>query len=83
MSKERLQLDFSKNGEGRILMTAIGNTLYLDKIKKDAKLGDQVDIKDEEIEKVLELNFYKTESIDILIHKLIAIKNNILILSAS
>lgn len=80
--KKRLELDFSKNGEGRILMTAIGPTLYLDKFNGDAKIGEHTNFNDKEIEKVLQLNFYKVESIDILIEKLVAIKNNIIFLSA-
>lgn len=80
---ERTKLDFSMNGEGRILMTAVGNTLYLDKIKRNTKLGDRVYLDDKDLEKMLQLNFYKTESIDILIEKLIAIKNNLILNSAN
>lgn len=80
---ERTKLDFSINGEGRVLMTAVGTTLYLDKIKRETKLGDHIGLDDADLEKVFQLNFYKAESIDILIEKLIAIKNNILLASAS
>lgn len=79
---KRLELDFSKNGEGSILMTQAGNALYLDKINRKSKLGDHIDLDDEDLEKKVQLNFYKTESIDILIEKLIAIKNNLLLNSA-
>ncbi len=80
---ERTKLDFSINGEGRVLMTAVGTTLYLDKIKRETKLGDHISLDDADLEKVIQLNFYKAESIDILIEKLIAIKNNILLANAS
>lgn len=84
MEKDRLQLNFSKNGEGAILMKAIGNSLYLDKFEnKNAKLGDIVNINDKDVNKILQLNFYKVESIDILIEKLISIKNNIILNSVS
>ena len=82
--KERLKIDFSKNGEGSILMTQVGNSLYLDKAIIDTlKIGDKVTLKDKDFEPLAELNFYKIETIDILMEKLIAIKNNILLSSAS
>lgn len=77
---ERIKLDFSKNGEGQVLMTAVGNTLYLDNVKRTMKLGDHVSLNDKDLEKMVELNFYEVESIDILIEKLIAIKNNLIIM---
>lgn len=81
---ERIKLDFSKNGEGQIAMTAIGNKLYLDKIKRnDVKLGETGSFNDKDVEKMIELNFYKVESLDILILKLKSIKNNIIVASAS
>ena len=84
MEKERMQIDFSKNGEGRILMTAIGNSIYLDKTTRDdLKIGDKVAINDENFEGLVQLNFYKTETIDIFIEKLITIKNNLIFYSAS
>ena len=82
--KERLKIDFSKNGEGSILMTQVGNSLYLDKAIIDTlKIGDKVTLKDKDFESLAELNFYKIETIDILMKKLIAIKNNIILNSAS
>lgn len=80
---ERIKVEFSKNGEGKVLMTAVGNTLYLDNIKRKTKLGDTTNLDDKDLEKIVQLNFYKVESIDILIEKLIAIKNNIILESAS
>lgn len=81
---KRIRLNFSINGEGSILMTAVGNTLYLDKIKRDdTELGDRIYLDDKDLEKMVQLKFYKVESIDILIEKLIAIKNNIILASAS
>ena len=82
--KERLKIDFSKNGEGSILMTQIGNSLYLDKATIDnLKIGDKVEMNNEGFEPLAQLNFYKVETIDILMEKLIAIRNNILLTSAS
>jgi hypothetical protein len=82
--KERLKIDFSKNGEGSILMTQIGNSLYLDKATINTlKTGDKVTLNDKDFEPLAELNFYKIETIDILMEKLIAIKNNIILNSAS
>ena len=82
--KERLKIDFSKDGEGLILMTQVGNSLYLDKATIDTlKIGDKVTLNDKDFEPLAELNFYKIESIDILMEKLIAIKNNIIFNSAS
>lgn len=82
--KERLKIDFSKNGEGSILMTQVGNYLYLDKAIIDTlKIGDKVTLNDKDFEPLTQLNFYKVETIDILMEKLIAIKNNILLYSAS
>ena len=82
--KERLKIDFSKNGEGSTLMTQVGNSLYLDKAIIDTlKIGDKVTLKDKDFEPLAELNFYKIETIDILMEKLIAIKNNIILNSAS
>ena len=79
-----MEIDFSKNGEGAVLMTAVGNTLYLDKaLISNLKLGDKVSMNSENFERQVTMHFYKTESIDILIEKLIAIKNNILLASAS
>ena len=81
---ERLKIDFSKNGEGSILMTAVGNSLYLDKATIDnLKIGDKVEMNNEGFEPLAQLNFYKVETIDILMEKLIAIRNNILLTSAS
>ena len=81
---ERLKIDFSKNGEGSILMTQIGNSLYLDKATIDTlKIGDKVPLNYKDFEPLAELNFYKVETIDILMEKLIAIKNNIILNSAS
>lgn len=80
---ERLILDFSKNGEGQILLSAVGETLYLDKIKRDTKMGEHLRLDDKDLNKMVQLNFYKVESIDILIEKLIAIKNNLILNSAS
>lgn len=81
---ERLKIDFSKDGEGSILMTQIGNSLYLDKTKMNSlKIGDKVALNNKDFEPLAELNFYKIESIDILMEKLIAIKNNIIFNSAS
>lgn len=78
-----MKLDFSKNGEGRILMSAIGTKLYLDEIENDnLKIGDKVSM-DNKFKQRVELNFYKVESIDIMIEKLIAIKNNIIMYGAS
>ena len=78
-----MKIDFSKHGEGAILMTAVGTTLYLDKnLNNDLKIGDIVPMNHENFERLAELNFYKTESIDILIEKLISIKNNIISASA-
>jgi hypothetical protein len=78
-----MKIDFSKDGEGAILMTAVGNTLYLDKnLSNDMKIGDLVPMNYKNFERLAELNFYKTESIDILIEKLITIKNYILLASA-
>lgn len=79
---ERIKVDFSKKGEGRVLMTAVGNTLYLDNIKRKTKLGDYVNLDDKDLEKMVQLNFYKIESIDILIEKLISIKNNLILNNA-
>ena len=79
---QRIKLDFSINGEGKVLMTAVGNSLYLDKIKRNTKLGDHVNLDDNDLEKMVQLNFYKTESIDIFIEKLISIKNNLILNSA-
>ena len=75
-----MKIDFSKDGEGAILMTALGNTLYLDKaLVNNLKIGDLVSTKDDgKFEPLVQLNFYKTESIDILIEKLISIKNHII-----
>lgn len=82
--EERLKIDFSKNGEGVILMTAIGTSLYLDKtITNNLKIGDKVTLNDKDFKPLAQLNFYKVETIDILMEKLIAIKNNILLSSAS
>lgn len=82
--KERLKIDFSKNGEGSILMMQVGNSLYLDKAIIDTlKIGDKVTLNDKDFESLAQLNFYKVETIDILMEKLIAIKNNILLSSAS
>ncbi len=81
--EERMQIDFSKNGEGSILMTAVGNTLYLDKaLANNLKIRDIVTMDDKNFKGLVQMNFYKTESIDILIEKLIAIKNNIVLASA-
>lgn len=81
---ERLKIDFSKDGEGSILMTQIGNSLYLDKSTINSlKIGDKVALNNKDFEPLAELNFYKIESIDILMEKLIAIKNNIIFNSAS
>lgn len=83
-NNERLQIDFSKNGEGSILMTAIGNSLYLDRATvNNLKIGDKVSMNSERFEPLAQLNFYKIETIDILMEKIIAIKNNILLTSAS
>lgn len=79
---ERIKLDFSINGEGKILMTAVGNKVYLDKIKRDTKLGEHVKLDDKDLEKLVQLNFYKMESVDILIEKLNAVKNNLILNSA-
>lgn len=82
--KERLKIDFSKNGEGSILITQIGNSLYLDKATIDIlKIGDKVTLNDKDFDALAELTFYKIETIDILMEKLIAIKNNIILNSAS
>lgn len=82
--KKRLKIDFSKNGEGSILMTQIGNCLYLDKATIDSlKIGDKITLNNKDFKPLAELNFYKVETIDILMEKLIAIKNNIILNSAS
>ena len=82
--KERLKIDFSKNGEGSILITQIGNSIYLDKaIIDNLKIGDILTLNNKDFEPLAELNFYKVETIDILMEKLIAIKNNIILNSAS
>lgn len=82
--EERLKIDFSKNGKGSILMTQIGNSLYLDKATIDTlKIGDKVQLNDKNFEPLIELTFYKIETIDILMEKIIAIKNNIILNSAS
>lgn len=79
MSEDRLKIEFSKNGEGAVLMTAIGTSLYLDKPKRnDLTIGDMLKLNDE-FEPLAELKFYKTETIDILIEKLVSIKNNIIL----
>ena len=80
-----MKIEFSKNGEGKILMTAVGNTLYLSEPKNiNLKLGDKLTLNPETDKTILaELNFYKIESIDILIEKLIAIRNNIMLNNAS
>lgn len=81
---ERLKIEFSKNGEGSILMTAVGNSLYLDKATIDnLKIGDKVAMNSEGLKPLAQLNFYKVETIDIFMEKLIAIKNNIILNSAS
>lgn len=81
---KRLKIDFSKNGEGSILITQVGNSLYLDKSTIDTlKIGDKVTLNDKDFKPLAELNFYKIETIDILMEKLIAIKNNIILNSAS
>lgn len=83
-NNERLQIEFSKNGEGSILMTAVRNSLYLDKATTDnLKIGDKVAMNNEGFEPLAQLNFYKVETVDIFMEKLIAIRNNILLLSAS
>ena len=65
-------------------MTQIGNSLYLDKATIDnLKIGDKVEMNNEGFEPLAQLNFYKVETIDILMEKLIAIRNNILLTSAS
>ena len=66
MNNERLQIEFSKNGEGSILMTAVGNSLYLDKATTDnLKIGDKVAMNSEGLKPLAQLNFYKVETIDI------------------
>lgn len=82
--EERLKIDFSKNGEGAVLMSAIGTSLYLDKATtNDLKIGDKIAFNSKVTEPLVQLNFYKVETVDILIEKLIAIKNNIIMYSAS
>lgn len=79
---DKIELDFSKNGEGSILLTAVGNSLYLSDLRnKNLKLGDKVHCKEDDVK--VKLNFYKTESIDIFIEKLIAIKNTLIMNNAS
>lgn len=81
---ERMQINFSKNGEGSILITAVGSSLYLDKATIDSlKIGDKVAMNNECFKPLAQLNFYKIETIDILMEKLIAIKNNLILNSAS
>ena len=81
---ETLNIDFSKNGEGKILMTAVGNTLYLDESKNETlKIGDKVTKNSKEFNPLVKMNFYKVESVDILMEKLITIKNNIILFNAS
>lgn len=83
MSK-RLNIEFGKNGEGKILMTAVGNTLYLDKsLNLHLKVGDKMQMNDNDFEPLVAMNFYQVQTVDILIEKLIAIKNDILLHSAS
>lgn len=84
MSEERLKIEFSKNGEGAVLMTAVGNKLFLDKSTVDnLKIGDKISMNNKDFIPLAELNFYKVETIDILMEKLISIKNNIILNSAS
>ena len=46
-------------------------------------MGEHLRLDDKDLDKMVQLNFYKVESIDILIEKLIAIKNNLILNSAS
>ena len=79
-----MQIEFSKHGEGAVLITAVGNTLYLDKpLGDDLNLNDEVPMGYDNFERLVELNFYKTESIDNLIEKLKLIRANIILASAS
>lgn len=79
-----MEINFSKNGEGAILMTAVGNSLYLDKaLDNNLKIGDKVAMNNPNFEKLVKMNFYKVETIDIMMEKLIAIRNNILLNNAS
>lgn len=81
---ERIEIDFSKKGEGKILMTQVGNSLYLDRALVDnLKIGDIVQMGDPNFEKLVKLNFYQVETVDIMIEKLIAIKNNLILHIAS
>ena len=82
--KERLKIEFSKSGEGAILITAIGNSLFLDKATVDnLKIGDKVAMDNKDFTPLAQLDFYKVETIDIFMEKLIAIRNNIITYSAS
>lgn len=78
MALEIVQIEFSKNGEGRILITPMADSLFLEKAKRnDLKIGDKVLFNENNPERVLQLKFHKTETIDVLIEALNDIKNNL------
>lgn len=79
-----MDIEFSKNGEGRIVLGTLNNMLYIGKITKgDVRIGELK--KDEEIETELlaRLIFHQTESIDSVIEELQKVKTEIIRLSAT
>lgn len=76
------KVEFSKDKKGTVLTRVQNNRLYFEQIiSGDTIVGE--DIKTDIVtKKLVELNFYKTESIDAVIEQLKKVKANLTMLSA-
>lgn len=79
---DRIKVNFGKT-KGNILLTRTNTTLYLDKLNNnDYQIGETINKIPENVEKLVELNFYNIDSVDTMIETLTDIKTNLIKLSA-
>lgn len=75
------EIEFSKDGKGTILTRVQNNRLYFEQITDgDVNIGELTEVV--ETTPLVELNFYKIESVDAVIEQLNKVKANLTMLSA-
>ena len=75
---QNVDVEFSKDGNGVIAVGRIGTTLTLQQlIRTDVKVGETWEKGDEKPLPKVSMEFYKEESVDVVIKALLAIKERL------
>lgn len=72
-----LEIDFSKNGEGKAFLTTNGKSIRILECKNPKIKAGEYGTAEDEGEILVQLNFNRIESVEVFMHKLMFVLDNI------